>query len=80
MADAVSDDPADKLSTEGSEDVDVLDLADDEGWDDVEPDIEVLEFKCLLCDQIYNETKSLLEHLQSTHHFNLLDIQERLRM
>ena len=49
---------------------------DSPGWEDVEPDadVETLRFKCLICDEIFNEAGVMLNHCRSEHSFDFLEI------
>ena len=61
-----------------SEDGDVLDLADDEGWDDLEPDVEIVKVFCLVCDVIFDGAQSMLEHCKKNHQLDIVSIQKDL--
>lgn len=65
-------------STESSEDEDVLNLADDEGWEDLEPDVEPLKFYCLSCDVVSDRLDSVLNHCKNVHSLDLVDVQKSL--
>ena len=65
---------------ESSEDEDVLDLADDEGWEDVERDTEYITFCCMICGHHCNEMKHIVRHLRVCHDLDLPEIQSRLGM
>lgn len=65
-------------SASSSEDGDILDLADDEGWDDLEPDIEAVKVRCLLCALDFEEVSSVLEHGKTQHSFDLVKVQKTL--
>lgn len=61
-----------------SEDGDVLDLADDDGWDDLEPDVEIVKVFCLVCDVIFDGAQSMLEHCRKTHNLDIVSIRKDL--
>ena len=61
-----------------SEDGDVLDLADDEGWEDLEPDVETVKVVCLMCDVIFEGAQSMLEHCKDTHRLDIVSIRKDL--
>lgn len=65
-------------------DEDAEDLEVDEGWNDWNADEndeicdEDFEFKCLFCDFKFNSCDSLLQHCNSTHHFDFPRIKKSL--
>ena len=61
-----------------SEDGDVLDLADDEGWEDLEPDVETVKVVCLMCDGIFDGAQSMLEHCKDNHQMDIVSIRKDL--
>ena len=61
-----------------SEDGDVLDLADDEGWEDLEPDVETVKVVCLLCDVVFEGAQSMLEHCKDNHQLDIVSIRKDL--
>jgi len=65
-------------SASSSEDGDILDLADDEGWEDLEPDIETVKVRCLLCTMVFGGILSVLEHSKTDHGLDLVKIQKTL--
>ena len=79
MAHAVAE-GCEKASPESSEDGDVLDLANDEGWEDVGPDTEYISFCCLICGQHSNNMEHIVLHLRARHDLDLLELQSRLGM
>ena len=62
----------------GSEDGDVLDLADDEGWDDLEPDVEIVKVFCLVCDVVFDGAQSMLEHCKRNHQLDIVSVRKDL--
>ncbi len=62
----------------GSEDGDVLDLADDEGWEDLEPDVETVKLVCLMCDVIFEDAQFMLQHCKDIHQLDIVSIQKDL--
>ena len=66
------------LSTGSSEDGDLLDLADDEGWQDLEPDVELMKVCCLLCDVVFQDVKSMTTHCKASHGMDLVQVQKDL--
>ena len=61
-----------------SEDGDVLDLADDEGWNDLEPDVETIKVFCLVCDMIFDCAQTMLEHCKNNHQLDIVSIRKDL--
>lgn len=66
------------LSADDLDDGDVLDLADDEGWEDLEPDVETVEACCLLCDLKLQDTKAVLLHCAEGHGLDIIEVQKDL--
>lgn len=64
--------------SDSSEDADILDLKDDEGWEDLEPDIEKIEVFCLGCAQTFPDAKSMLPHCRDAHNIDIVNIQKTL--
>lgn len=65
-------------SGDSSEDGGVLDLADDEGWEDLEPDVEPMQVCCLFCDRVFQEITGLLPHCRDDHGLDMVKIQKDL--
>ena len=66
------------LSAHDSEPSDILDLADDEGWEDLEPDVEIVKARCLLCDTLAADAGSVLLHCKETHGLDIVRVQKDL--
>lgn len=64
--------------SESSEEADILDLKDDEGWEDMEPDVEKIEVFCLVCSQNFPDAKSMLPHCRETHQIDIVKVQKTL--
>lgn len=64
--------------SDNSEEADILDLKDDEGWEDQEPDVEKIEVLCLGCSQIFPDAQSMLLHSRDTHNIDLVKVQKTL--
>jgi hypothetical protein len=62
-----------------SKDGDVLDLADDEGWEDLEPDVEAVRVLCLMCSMSFDGVKPMLEHCKEIHDMVIAQVQKDLR-
>ena len=65
-------------SSGGSEEADILDLKDDEGWEDQEPDVEKIEVICLGCPQTFPDAQSMLSHCRDTHKVDIIEVQRTL--
>src|SRR5882757_9655525 len=65
-------------SSGSSEASDMLDLNDEEGWEDAEPDVESETFISLLDDEVFTDIVSMLNHCRDKYNFDFLEIKERL--
>ncbi|KAL9129321.1 MAG: hypothetical protein Q9217_002192 [Psora testacea] len=65
---------------EEDEEADILDLESDEGWDDVEPDVEQLEVQCLFDNRVFANVASMLQHCKDDHHFDLALLQKGFKL
>lgn len=70
-------DPEAALS-DSSEEADILNLDDDEGWEDQEPDVEKIEVLCLGCPQTFPNAQSMLPHCRDTHNIDIVNVQKTL--
>jgi protein arginine N-methyltransferase 3 len=68
------------LSSSGSSEADILDLKDDEGWEDAEPDEEDDNFISLLDDEVFMNLASMLEHCKIKYKFDFLQIRQNLAL
>jgi type I protein arginine methyltransferase len=66
------------LSSGSSENSDVLDMKDDEGWEDAEPDEEETQFISLLDDEVFTDIHAMLGHCKEKYSFDFLEIRQRL--
>ena len=64
--------------SDSSEEADILDLKDDEGWEDQEPDVEKMEVFCLGCSQTFPDAQSMLPHCRDTHSIDIVKVQKTL--
>jgi protein arginine N-methyltransferase 3 len=79
MAGRISSATSASIPTSGSsENSDILNLKDDEGWEDAEPDEEETTFISLLDDEVFTDIHSMLHHCKEKHDFDFLDIRQRL--
>jgi len=67
-------------SSESSENSDILDLKDDEGWEDAEPDVEETQFISLLDDEVFTDIHTMLTHCKEKHSFDFLEVRQRLNL
>ena len=65
-------------SSGSSEASDILDLKDDEGWEDAEPDEEETQFISLFDDEVFTDIMSMLNHCKDKHNFDFLQVRQRL--
>lgn len=65
-------------SSGSSEASDILDLKDDEGWEDAEPDVETEIFISLLDDDVFTDITSMLNHCKSKYNFDFLELKQKL--
>ncbi|KAK4696738.1 hypothetical protein P7C71_g1240, partial [Lecanoromycetidae sp. Uapishka_2] len=70
----------DASQSESSEAEDVLDSADDDGWQDIEPDVEVIEITCLMCDIMFEGVESMLQHCKDIHELDFVQVHSDLRL
>jgi type I protein arginine methyltransferase len=61
-----------------SEASDVLDMKDDEGWEDAEPDVENETFISLLDDEVFTDLMSMLNHCKDKYNFDFLQLKRKL--
>ncbi|KAI9827137.1 MAG: hypothetical protein M1819_007028 [Sarea resinae] len=57
---------------------DPLDLRDDEGWEDLEPEDQQQQVVCLFSDEIFPDLPSMLEHCKSQFDFEFVKTRNRL--
>ena len=67
-------------SSGSSEASDPLDMRDEDGWEDAEPDNEITQFVSLLDKEVFTDINSMLEHCKSKHNFDFLAIRQRLHL
>jgi protein arginine N-methyltransferase 3 len=61
-----------------SEASDILDLKDDEGWEDAEPDEEEEHYISLLDDEVFTDVTSMLNHCIEKYNFDFLKLRQRV--
>ncbi|KAF2091358.1 ribosomal protein arginine N-methytransferase rmt3 [Saccharata proteae CBS 121410] len=57
---------------------DPLDLKDDEGWEDAEPDVESVQVVGLFDDKTFPDAKAMIEDCKQRYQFDFIDVQKRL--
>lgn len=67
-------------SSSGSETSDILDLKNDEGWEDAEPDEEQQTFVSLFDGENFTDINSLLDYTKKQHNFDFLAVRQKLSL
>ncbi|KAJ8063391.1 hypothetical protein OCU04_008612 [Sclerotinia nivalis] len=68
--------PSDSGSSEAS---DILDLKDDEGWEDAEPEEEEQnQFVSLLDDEVFSDMLAMVQHCKEKYGFDFLEVRQNL--
>jgi protein arginine N-methyltransferase 3 len=63
----------------GSSDAsDILDMRDEEGWEDAEPDVEETQFISLMDDEVFTDLMQMLNHCKEKHNLDFLGIRSKL--
>ena len=65
-------------TSSSSEDDDVLNLENDEGWEDVEPDAEKVRIVSLFGDDEFDDVQTMLQHCKDEYQFDLVNIRKEL--
>lgn len=65
-------------SSSGSSEGDILDLKDDEGWEDAEPEENGDTFISLLDDEVFSDIMAMLNHCKDKYSFDFLELRQRL--
>ena len=60
-----------------SESAGLLDLQDDEGWEDAEPEEEAITITCLFGQAQFSDVRSLLQHCRDKHNFDLASLNSK---
>ena len=55
----------------------LLDLQDDEGWEDAEPEEEAVTLTCLFGQSQFSDVRSLLQHCRDKHDFDLARLRSK---
>ncbi len=67
-------------ASSGSETSDVLNLKDDEGWEDVEPEEEHQKIISLLDHEVFPDVESMLAHCKEKYNFDFLKIRDNFAL
>jgi protein arginine N-methyltransferase 3 len=67
-------------SSGSSENSDILDMKDEEGWEDAEPDEEETQFISLLDDEVFMDIHAMLNHCKQKYNLDFLEIRQRLAL
>ena len=65
-------------SSSSSENSDILDLKDDDGWEDAEPDEEETQFISLMDDEVFTDIHQMLKYCNEKYSFDFLALRQRL--
>ena len=57
---------------------DLLNLEDDEGWGDIEPDVENVRVVSLFENETFPDIHSMLRHCRTRHNFDLVKLRNEL--
>lgn len=49
---------------------------DSPGWEDLEQEVEEVQVKSLLDDEVFGSVRAMVEHCKSQHHFDLDEIRK----
>lgn len=67
----------DKSSVSDSENAELLNLQDDEGWEEAEPEDESVKFICLFGQSQFSNIRSMLQHCKDKHNFDLARLKNK---
>lgn len=65
-------------SESDSSNSDPLDMRDEEGWEDMEPDIESEQVVCLFSPEVFSDVRTMLDHCRKSYDFDLTKIRREL--
>ena len=57
---------------------DPLDLTNEEGWEDVEPDEETQSLVSLFDDRVFPDVRSMVRHCRTQYNFDFVKVQKEL--
>ncbi len=67
-------------SSGSSENSDILDMKNEDGWEDAEPDEEETPFISLLDDEVFMDIYAMLNHCKQMYNFDFREIRQRLAL
>lgn len=65
-------------TSSSSESDNIPNLEDDEGWEDVEPDVEKVKIVSLFGDDEFDDVQTMLQHCKDEYQFDLVKIRKEL--
>ncbi|SZF00320.1 unnamed protein product [Blumeria hordei] len=81
MTDSVSRaEDAHSCLSDSSENSDILNMEDEEGWEDTVNDEEKISFKSLVDDQVFSDIYSMFDHCKHQSGLDFLDIRRKLAL
>jgi protein arginine N-methyltransferase 3 len=80
MSDPARDTARSTSSSGSSENSDILDMKNDDGWEDAEPDEEETPFISLLDDEVFMDIYAMLNHCKEKYNCDFLEIRQRLAL
>ena len=78
MAESIPAPDESEHSSSASSEGDILDLKNDEGWEDAEPEEETDNFISLLDDEVFTDIMQMLNHCKEKRNFDFLELRQRL--
>ena len=66
--------PEDDSSSQSSHSDESIARPDSEGWEDAEPDEEILQFKDFFSDKTFPDATSMIEYAATEHGFDFLKV------
>ncbi|KAI1003390.1 Ribosomal protein arginine N-methyltransferase [Podosphaera aphanis] len=72
--------PETRAEASDSENSDILDMRGEEGWQDLEPDQEEVQFVSLLDDKVFPDIHQMLDHCREKHGFDFLGLRRSLKL
>ena len=51
---------------------------DDEGWEDAEPEEEIVQITCLFGPDQFSDVRSMIQHCKDKHHFDIVSLKDKL--
>ena len=66
------------MSFSETSDGDIPELAEDDGWEDLEPDVETFRLRCLVCDEVLGDGAAFRYHCEFLHGLDIVKVQQDL--